>query len=178
VTDPRNPERFDTIALMGALCLFFSTLEYLIPKPVPFIRLGLANLPILLSLTIFSPSDIALLVLLKVLGQGLVNGTLASYVFLFSAAGSVASVAVMWGASRIGSKWITLVGVSVIGSLASNLVQLTLSVTFIFGSAAWVIAPVFLGVGVASGLAVGLIAERFRTRSHWLARMAERYHAS
>jgi heptaprenyl diphosphate synthase len=171
----QSRERYDTIALMGALCLFFSTLEYLIPKPFPFIRLGLANLPILLTLRIFKPRDILLLVLLKVLGQGLVNGTLASYVFLFSVAGSFASTAVMLLASRLRSQWISLVGVSVLGSLASNLVQVTLSVTFIFGQPAWVIAPIFLGVGIASGLVVGIVAERFRVQSRWIVVFSERY---
>jgi len=167
--------RYDAIALMGALCLFFSTLEYLIPKPFPFFRLGLANLPILLSLSIFTPVDVLLLVALKVIGQGLVNGTLASYVFLFSAAGSLASVAVMLVVHRFGGRWVTLIGVSVFGALASNFVQITLSVTFIFGDAAWVIAPLFVGIGVTSGFIVGLIAERFRTRSRWLGSMRERY---
>lgn len=166
------------MALMGALCLFFSTLEYLIPKPVPFFRLGLANLPVLLSLSIFSPADVLLLVALKVIGQGLVNGTLASYVFLFSAAGSLASVVVMLAAHRFGPKWVSLVGVSVFGALASNAVQVTLSVTFIFGQSAWVIAPLFLGLGVASGFVVGLVAERFRTKSEWLNRMEQRYHGA
>ena len=170
--------RYDAIALMGALCLFFSTLEYLIPKPLPFFRLGLANLPILLSLSIFTPADVLLLVALKVIGQGLVNGTLASYVFLFSAAGSLASVAVMLVVHRFGSRWVTLIGVSVFGALASNSVQITLSVTFIFGDAAWVIAPLFLGIGVASGFIVGLAAERFRARSLWLGSMKERYRGS
>jgi uncharacterized membrane protein len=167
--------RYDVIALMGALCLFFSTLEYLIPKPLPFFRLGLANLPILLSLSILTPADLLLLVALKVIGQGLVNGTLASYVFLFSAAGSLTSVAAMWVAHRFGGTWVTLVGVSVFGALTSNSVQIVLSVTFIFGDAAWVIAPLFIGIGVASGFVIGMVAERFRERSRWLAKMRERY---
>jgi len=170
--------RYDVIALMGALCLFFSTLEYLIPKPIPFFRLGLANLPILLSLSIFAPADLFLLVMLKVIGQGLVNGTLASYVFLFSAAGSLTSVAAMWVVHRFGGRWVTLVGVSVFGALASNGVQITLSVTFIFGEAAWVIAPLFLGIGVASGFVIGVVAERFRDRSKWLVKMRERYNGT
>ncbi len=170
-----NETRYDAIALMGALCLFFSTLEYLIPKPFPFFRLGLANLPILLSLSIFTPADVLLLVVLKVVGQGLVNGTLASYVFLFSAAGSLASVTIMLMAHRFGRRRVTLIGVSVFGALASNAVQIALSVTFIFGETAWVIAPLFLGLGVASGFMVGLIAERFRARSRWLDGMKERY---
>jgi uncharacterized membrane protein len=170
--------RYDVIALMGALCLFFSTLEYLIPKPLPFFRLGLANLPILLSLSLLTPGDLLLLVALKVIGQGLVNGTLASYVFFFSAAGSLTSVAAMWVAHRFGGRWVSLVGVSVFGALASNSVQITLSVTFIFGDAAWIIAPLFIGIGVASGFVIGLVAERFQARSKWLVKMRERYNGA
>jgi heptaprenyl diphosphate synthase len=169
--------RLDVIAFFGALCLFFSTIEYLIPKPVPFFRLGLANIPVLISLGIFAPKYVLLLVLLKVVGQGLVNGTLASYVFLFSVAGSLASALMMLLAHRAGHRWISLVGVSVFGALASNVVQITLSVTYIFGQSAWVIAPVFLGLGVASGVVVGIFAERLSKRSIWLQQVQEQLHA-
>jgi heptaprenyl diphosphate synthase len=174
IAEPGN-RRLDTVAFMGALCLFFSTLEYLIPKPFPFFRLGLANLPVLLALTFFSPRDVLLLVVLKVVGQGLVNGTLASYVFLFSAAGSIASAGVMLAVYQAGKRAVSLVGVSLFGALASNAVQVTLSVTFIFGQTAWVIAPLFLGIGVASGFVVGLVAERFSEKSSWLSVMKGRY---
>jgi heptaprenyl diphosphate synthase len=173
-----NDRRLDLVAFMGALCLFFSTIEYLFPKPFPFFRLGLANLPVLLSLDLFAPGYVLLLVALKVIGQGLVNGTLASYVFLFSVAGSLASALVMLAVHRAGRRWITLIGVSLFGSLASNVVQVSLSVTFIFGRSAWVIAPAFLALGVASGLAVGLFAQRFRMRSRWFASMQEQLDGS
>lgn len=176
--DDSRSRRLDLVAFMGALCLFFSTIEYLFPKPFPFFRLGLANLPVLLALDLFSPGYVLLLVLLKVVGQGLVSGTLASYVFLFSLSGSFASVMVMLLVHRAGGRWISLVGVSLFGALASNIVQITLSVTFIFGSSAWVIAPPFLGLGVASGLVVGLFAERFRRRSRWFSRQQEVLHGS
>ncbi|MDR1230490.1 MAG: heptaprenyl diphosphate synthase, partial [Spirochaetaceae bacterium] len=32
-----------TAALLGAFCLFLSSIEYMIPKPLPFMRLGIAN---------------------------------------------------------------------------------------------------------------------------------------
>ena len=57
-----NDRRLDLVAFMGALCLFFSTIEYLFPKPFPFFRLGLANLPVLLSFDLFSPGYVLLLV--------------------------------------------------------------------------------------------------------------------
>jgi len=164
-----NEQRLELIAFLGGLCLFFSTIEYLFPKPVPFFRLGLANLPILVTLDILSPGSIFLLVLLKVLGHGLINGTLASYVFLFSISGSFASAGVMLMAHRIGGKRISLIGVSVFGAIASNIVQITLSVTFIFGQSAWVIAPLFVGLGVTSGVLVGIFAEKLREQSRWVA---------
>lgn len=171
----QNYERLELVAFMGALCLFFSTIEYLFPKPFPFFRIGLANLPVLIGLELFSGPYVLLLVLLKVLGQGLINGTLASYVFFFSLAGSFASAFVMIGVHRLFRSQISLLGVSIFGSLASNAVQVFLSVRFIFGLAAWVIAPLFLGLGLASGVAVGLFAKEFAAKSRWFKRIREYY---
>jgi len=50
-------------------------------------------------------------------------------------------------------------------------VQIYLSVRFIFGLSAWIIAPPFVGLGVASGFAVGLFAQRFWERSRWLGKV-------
>ncbi len=176
---PEDPQdryhRLELIAFLGALCLFFSTIEYLFPKPFPFFRLGLANLPILISLQLFTPGYVLLLVLLKVLGQALINGTLASYVFLFSVAGSFSSAFVMLAAHAVMKERVTLVGISVYGAVASNVVQIFLSVTFIFGQTAWIIAPPFIGLGVASGLAVGFFAQRFSDRSQWLEAIRTQY---
>ncbi len=155
--------------------MFFSTLEYLIPKPVPFFRIGLANLPILVTLHFFSWKHTLVLVLLKVLGQGLVNGTLASYVFLFSLFGSAGSAVVMLAVHRAAGKYVSLAGVSIAGALASNVIQLTLSIFFIFGPQSWIMAPPFLVLGVTAGLFVGLLAERFRRTSRWLAVVEDDY---
>ena len=168
-------EKLELIAFMGALCLFFSTIEYLFPKPFPFFRLGLANLPVLITIKLFSPGYVLLLVLLKVLGHGLINGTLASYVFLFSSAGSFSSAIVMLASWYLFRNHISLVGVSVFGALASNAVQIFLSVTFIFGRSAWIIAPPFMTLGAFSGLAVGLFAARFAEQSRWLAAVRDYY---
>ncbi len=164
----RMGELYEILAFFGALCMFFATLEYLFPKPIPFMRLGIANIPILLALDIFPFAGVMLITLIKVLGQGLINGTLASYIFLFSATGSITSALVMIGARKLFGSRISLVGISVLGALASNLVQTFFSVVFIFGSTAWIIIPYFLGVGFVSSIAVGLFAERFARKSAWL----------
>ena len=175
LSDRRKGDRREIVAFLGALCLFLSAVEYLIPKPVPFFRLGLANLPLLVGLTFLSPGDLALVLLLKVAGQGLVNGTLASYVFVFSAAGSTASVLAMALLYRLGGRRISLVGVSLGGAMASSVTQVALSVTFVFGSSARIIAPLFIISGVVTGLIIGLFSARFSANSRWLAAVKARY---
>lgn len=163
------------VSFLGALSLFFATIEFLFPKPIPFMRLGLANIPILVAIDILPFPMLALLTTIKVVGQGLVNGTLASYVFLFSAAGSITTTVVMYGVRKAGRGRISLIGTSVAGALASNLVQSLLSVRFIFGESALVIIPWFLATGLVSSIAVGFAAERFVERSRWYAAVVVEY---
>ena len=165
-------ERSRHLALLAAVALFLASAEHVIPKPVPFLKLGLANLPVLVGLTVLRPREIFTLVGLKIVGQGLVQGTLFSYVVLFSAAGSLASAAVMLGLHRTLSPHLSLVGIGVMGAMASNLAQITSARLLIFGPSAWLIAPAFLITGTVSALLLGLFAERFVQRSRWLRALA------
>ena len=162
-------KRSDLVAFMGALCLFLSAIEYMIPKPIPFLRVGIANVPILLCLDLLPVPSLLLVVVLKVLGQGLIGGTLISYVFLFSAVGSFASAFSMLLVRRLFMRRISLVGVGVLGALFSNIMQILLARLLIFGEGAWLIAPPFLALGTVTATLLGLFAERFAARSRWLA---------
>ena len=157
------------IALLGALSLFLAALEFLFPKPVPYLRLGLANIPLLIALRLFSVRQLIGLALLKVCGQALLHGTLGSYVFLFSLGGSLTSVITMVLLWRIFRHHLTLVGISVLSALASNVTQSLLSIFFIFGRQALAILPLFLGIGIIGGVIVGLLAELFWHRSRFVA---------
>ncbi|MBI9100144.1 MAG: Gx transporter family protein [Spirochaetaceae bacterium] len=164
----KSTDKLKLTSFLGGLCLFLSAIEYLFPRPVPFMRLGLANLPVLFALKLLPFPYVLLLILLKITGQGLISGTLASYVFLFSAAGSFTSAVVMYSVYRIPAKFISLIGVSVLGALTGNIIQLILSVKFIFGDSAWVIASLFLTIGTVSSFLIGLFAVRFMKRSQWI----------
>ncbi len=169
---PRAVPR-DPVAFFGALCMFLSTIEYMIPKPVPFIRVGIANLPLLLGLWVLSPGQLFLVALLKVIGQALINGTLVSYVFAFSAVGTFSSLAAMLAVRYAASKWCGTVGASVIGALVSNLAQIALGRVLILGKGAWLIAGPFLAVGTVTSILLGIFADRFQERSRWLASVRE-----
>ena len=164
---PSLSER-SALALLAASCLVLAGIDYLIPKPIPFLRLGLANLPILIAVAKFRPKLLIALGVVKIIGQGLLTGMLFSYVFLFSATGTVVSILVMALLQKLFSKYVSLVGVSVAGALASNSAQLFLAATFIFGRGAWLFGPPFLLIGLLTSLILGYIAEIFVRESRWL----------
>lgn len=186
-------KRTKLITFLGALCMLLSAVEYAIPKPVPFMRLGLANLPVLLALYIaLSAGEYFLLVALKILTQALVSGTLFSYVFLFSLAGSLSSATVMYALFKAGRQrgsafksgnaeegicqsegWgrgaFSAVGICLGGALANNLAQLALSYFLLFGDSTRYIAPILLITGAVTGVVLGLFARAFMTQSRWFA---------
>ncbi len=160
--------RHREITVLGAFSLFLSTIEYLIPKPLPFMRIGLANLPLMIGLDLLPFPAYMALVAIKVVGQGIITGSLFSYIFLFSVAGTLASALAMFALRRgLGPRRISCVGLGTIGALLSNLTQILLARYFIFGGSAWYIAPPFLAMGIVSGIALGLFCENFTARSVW-----------
>lgn len=160
----------DIVAVLGAFCLFLSTIEYMIPKPLPFMRIGIANLPIMLALDILSPFAFFVLVAIKVVGQSLVSGSLFSYIFLFSLLGSFSSAALMFFSRKlIGPGRIGFLGIGTLGALMSNMTQILLARVFVFGESAKYVAPPFLAAGVVTGIALGLFCEAFVAKSAWYA---------
>jgi heptaprenyl diphosphate synthase len=159
-----------SLALLGSLCFFLSAIEYLIPKPLPFMRLGLANMPLLLALDIFSPGEFFLLALLKILGQGIIGGMVFSHVFLFSIAGTISSALVMFGLRRLlGKKFLGFAGLGCAGAMVSNCAQLLLARYLIFGPALRYLAAPFLVSGLVTGIGLGLVCEYFCRHSVWYA---------
>jgi heptaprenyl diphosphate synthase len=155
-----------TLALLGACCLFLSAVEYMIPKPLPFMRIGLANFPLMIALDMFPFYSFFALVGIKVFGQALITGSLFSYVFLFSLAGTFSSALVMYRLrQRLGREKISFVGIGVAGAMVSNIMQIALARFFIFGDSVRYITPFFLGAGIVTGIALGIFCEVFIRRS-------------
>lgn len=166
-------EQDERIYVLAAFSLFLAAVEYMIPKPLPFMRLGLANLPILISLVIFSPRQVLLLTLYKVIGQGLLQGTIFSYIFLFSVAGSFAGSLAMIAIHKFLGRWTGLIGISVCGAFAGNMVRLYLASHVLFGEQVWIMAPPFLILGLLSSLMLGALAAKFAKDSEWCRKIPE-----
>lgn len=155
------------LPFLAALCLFLAAVEYAIPKPLPFLRLGLANLPVIVALFVLPTRDIYKLILLKIIGQALITGTMFSYIFLFSAAGSLASGLTMLGVHLWLKKHVSCIGLSLAGAAANNIAQLIVARLILFGSATKYIAPILLISGAVTGLILGIFTQMFIERSKW-----------
>ncbi|MCL2720833.1 MAG: Gx transporter family protein [Treponema sp.] len=157
-----------SLALLGAFCLFLSAVEYMIPKPLPFMRIGLANLPIMLGLCIFPLRSFVILICIKVFGQALITGTLFSYIFLFSFTGTFLSALFMFFLQKIAKDNITFIGIGAAGAVISNISQLALAYMFIFKESVRYITPPFLAAGLVTGIVLGVFCEMFVRRSRWI----------
>ena len=165
----KDPELRKTLALLGAFCMFLSTIEFMIPKPAPFLRIGIANMPLMLALDILSFPAFLMLVGLKVVGQALITGTLFSPIFLFSLAGTALAALSMYALRRLLGQRVSFIGVGTLGAMMSNITQMTLAWLFIFGNSARFIAPYFFAAGLLTGISLGIFCEVFTRRSAWYA---------
>ena len=161
-------ERQRALPLFAGLCFFLSLIDILLPKPMPFFRLGLANLALMLAMDVLSVRSFFLLLLVKVLGQAVLSGTLFSYILLFSLLGTFSSGIVMYLTNYLRKiRIISFVGISMLGALASNLSQIFLARFVVFGEGAYLVLPLLLLVSLVTSFILGVFANNFYVSSLW-----------
>lgn len=155
------------IARLAALTLIFSYAELMLPRVVPFFRLGLGNAPLLMGLALgLTFPAFMLLAVVKAVAANLMAGTLFSPFFLVSFAQSLVSALIMYGLWRVsragregdGRKLLSLYGISVCGAAASALVQIALSSLYL-GQGTWSLLGPMLLFNLMSGFITAWIAE-------------------
>lgn len=151
-------KRLTLCGLLTALAIVLSLVERLFPLdaivPVPGVKLGLANVVTLFALTRLGVRDALAILLCRVTVSSLLLGSMTG--FLFSLAGGLLSLSVMWALLRGEGRFCSLLGVSVAGAAAHNVGQI-LAAVFWMGTAAVVAyLPFLLVMAVPLGLVTGL----------------------
>ena len=148
-----------SLAYLCALTLLFSYAEMILPRVVPFFRLGLANTVILLALDINFGSFV-ILSILKATAASLIGGTLFSPFFLISLVQSLVSALVMRFLYKlISKKAISLYGISVVGSAVSAAVQIILASLYI-GKGTFALLGPMLIFNTVSGIVTAFFSEK------------------
>lgn len=157
--------RNKSLAYLCSLTLLFSYAEMILPRIVPFFRLGFANTVILTALDIDFGSFIVLTVL-KAVAASLMGGTLFSPFFLISLAQSLLSALVMRLLYKlISKKLLSLYGISIAGSAASALVQIGLA-SFYIGKGTFSLLGPMLIFNTISGVLTAFLCEKLQIKEN------------
>lgn len=145
------------LALFSAIALTIWAAEAVIPPPVPLpgVRLGLANIVLLLVLYLWDRRDAALVLAVRLILSAAIAGTLMS--FLYSLAGGLLALAVMaLLRDRVSDRRVWML--SAYAAAAHNLGQLLAARLILGAPGLWAYFPVLLLSGLVTGVFTGLCA--------------------
>jgi heptaprenyl diphosphate synthase len=147
------------IALLSAYAVGLHSIEAFIPTPVPWLRLGLANIITLTTLYLYGLKAGMTVTLVRVFIRSLLAGTFLGPAFIMSLGGGIASTLVMWIVIVLSRRFLGPVSLSIIGALTHNIIQLLLAyVLFVRQIKAIVlISPVILTAGIITGVFNGIV---------------------
>ena len=141
-----------------SLALILSYVETLIPISfgIPGIKLGLANLVIVIVLYTYGEKEAFLLSVTRILLSG----------FLFGNLSMIFSFAIMVLLRKIGG--FSIQGVSIAGGVFHNIGQLLLAMMIVETYQVWYYFPVLLVSGLVTGLLIGIVSSEVLKRTAFL----------
>lgn len=150
------------LGMFLSLALICSYVESLIPFyfGVPGIKLGLANLVVVVMLYLRGWKEAALISLLRILLAGFLFGN--PFSILYSLGGGLLSFAVMLLLKK--TEKFQMVSVSVAGGIFHNIGQLLVASAAVENYHLFYYAPVLLAAGFVTGLLIGILAQELAGR--------------
>ena len=161
-------EEIYLIALV-LLGLYLSLIENIIPKPFPWMKIGLSNISVLIALEKFNSKMALQTILLRVFIQALMLGTLFTPNFIISFSAGLVSTLFMIFLYKF-RKYLSLLSISCISAFTHNLLQLIVVYFLLFRNISLnsksiiIFIVIFLGLGVIMGLITGVIATKINLK--------------
>lgn len=145
-----------------ALALIFSYIETFIPFQIgiPGVKLGLANLIIVIALYKMSLKETYLLSVVRVVIAGFLFGNLFS--IIYSLAGGICSITVMWLLKRRDS--FSIIGVSAVGGVFHNVGQLLIAMLVVESFSISYYFPILMIAGIITGIIIGVVSKEMLKR--------------
>lgn len=143
-------------ALLFAVVLVLTVIEYQIPIPMPApgIKLGLSNIVVMYSLFFLKKRDALTLAVLKSLFVFLTQGAVASFLSL---CGGILSILAMIGCMLIFRNRISYLMVSITGAVFHNVGQIAAVSVLYTNLLLWTYFPVLLISGIVAGTATSAL---------------------
>jgi heptaprenyl diphosphate synthase len=149
------------IALLSAYAIGLHGIESLLPSPIPWLRLGLANIITLITLLLYGVRPAIMVTMIRVILVSLFTGTFLGPSFLLSFGGGMTSTLAMGLIISIAPGLFSVIGISIIGALFHNIAQLSIAYFLLIQriEAVLVVAPVIILLGTLTGTINGVISE-------------------
>lgn len=154
--DDMRSSKVAQYGLFAALAILMGYVEMLIPLPllVPGMKLGLANVIIVIVLYHMDTKSAFFISLVRVLMSGLLFQGFAG--LLYSLAGALLSLAVMALLKKTGK--VSITGVSVMGGVFHNVGQIIVAAAVVENIKMAYYLPFLLVTGVVTGFVIGAVA--------------------
>lgn len=142
--------------MMVALAFTFSYLESLIPFNfgIPGVKLGLANLVVVVALYIMKPGEAFSIAVIRILLAGLTFGNV--YSLAYSLCGGILSFIVMYFMRKTK---LSVIGVSMLGGICHNIGQIIVAAVVMETARIAYYLPVLLVAGLITGLLLGIVSK-------------------
>ncbi|HHY70136.1 MAG TPA: Gx transporter family protein [Thermoanaerobacterales bacterium] len=127
-----------------------------VPFPVPGAKLGLANIISLLTVVIYGLKEGLMVSILRCIIGAMLAGSLSS--LLYSLSGAVLSIIVMALAHSNFKNTFSLVGISILGGVTHNFIQVTVASLTLSTFGLYAYLPFLMITGLFTGLFTGLVA--------------------
>lgn len=149
-------------ALLTALALIFSYVESLFPLPigVPGVKLGIANLVILIALYRYGFKMALIVNVMRIVLAGLLFSGL--FGVLYAMAGGLLSLFAMGLLKKTGI--FSIIGVSFVGGVVHNFGQVTVAAFLVSHVGMYAYFPILLFSGLVAGTILGIIAHNLLVR--------------
>lgn len=155
----KNGNKTVYMGVLLSFALILSYVESLIPFyfGVPGVKLGLANLAVIIVLYWYGWKEAIMLNVVRVLLAGFLFGNL--FMVMYSLAGAICSFLIMYLLKRSGR--FSIMGVSMAGGIFHNVGQIGIAV-FVTKTVSMVYyLPVLMVAGIVTGFLVGIAARGF-----------------
>lgn len=148
-------KRISTYGLLVALAFIFSYLETLIPinLGVPGIKLGLANIVVMIALYKMGPKEAFSLAIVRIVLSGFTFGNLM--MMMYSLAGGLLSCTTMILLKK--TQKFSMVGVSISGGVMHNVGQILMAIIVLDTVQLYYYLPVLIISGIVTGILIGIL---------------------
>ena len=163
------------VGILTALTIVIAIAESFIPSiGIPGVKLGLANIVILVILYELGILEAVVVNLLRVLVVGLVRGNIVSMGFLMSLTGAIMSLGIMILFYLL-IKRFSIIGVSVIGSVFHVTGQVLIAMIFLESIYVLYYLPIIAISAIITGVFVGISA-KLVINTKVISKQKEKYH--